>query len=210
MSVLISLAEKVIDKWGWPIMMAITVIVVAWLQRKPLAHLISRVRKFKWLELSVPTDQVASSTASVVEQMLTEATGPTVTDAEAAIKRQLEVLKSSAEREFYLTRHLAVSLTINSFLSLYMDLFGSQITALFLINGTADIGMPTVELQAVYDAARNGFPEIHATRTFEQWLGYLVEIGFVERKTESVKTTDLGREFMRWLVGSRRPPLKYG
>ncbi|MCZ8076013.1 MAG: hypothetical protein O9341_17985, partial [Paucibacter sp.] len=70
------------------------------------------------------------------------------------------------------------------------------------LSGTQQ-GLPKQVAMSSYTDAKLAFPEIYATRSFEQWIGYLVNINLVRIDGDSYDITQHGSDFLKYLVDAR-------
>jgi hypothetical protein len=96
----------------------------------------------------------------------------------------------------------------------YRLIFGSQIVALKGLNVTGQ-GLVTVFENLFETAKTNPANEaIHKERTFDQWLQFLLNTGYVTRVEGSdpplLQITPFGRQFLQWMVLFAVPEIKAG
>ena len=159
--------------------------LLAWIYRRAVSNLIGRVRKVGFGETSVDVTPVIAELQRHAEEgtllRLTQALAPLpdspfqqfVRNAVATNSEQLQ-LHGAEERATYYLRVLALLGVLYEFERVYRMIFGSQIELM----RSAVPGPVTAETaRRLYDRApvRTALPDF----TFEQWLGFLVETGWL-------------------------------
>ncbi|HEY0786669.1 MAG TPA: hypothetical protein VGD62_12425, partial [Acidobacteriaceae bacterium] len=119
-----------------------------------------------------------------------------MTDIENSLA-SLGLPRAGLETNRLVIRHLAVTQILYSFERLYRLIFGSQITAMRLLNLSGP--HPSKVLRPIYDKAVTQSPEYFSTYTFEAWLGFLLQSVAITRMDEDLYLiTHLGRGFLEW------------
>jgi len=77
----------------------------------------------------------------------------------------------------------------------YNIIYGSQISLLRKLSGFAE-GIPYKNVETHFEEAKNNFPEYYKNWTLKQYLNYLVESKFVERKGNDLLITKRGTDFL--------------
>ena len=117
--------------------------------------------------------------------------------------RSLGLPVSSDEPSEILLRHLAIVNIGFKFEQIYRVIFGSQITALRVVNETGPHKMDV--LRPYYDGARDSDPKFYGNYTFEQWLGFLVRENLIEITDGTCSITEFGKEFLIYLAQTNLP-----
>jgi hypothetical protein len=123
---------------------------------------------------------------------------------EQFIKSELERLgftASDAETTEVLVRQLATQLCVSHFERVYRLIFGSQISALDLLNTSGPL-LADVIKSIFFTTAGNFEPDFYQNFTFEQWLSFLVASSLVAREDDTLRITVVGRDFLVWTVNA--------
>lgn len=89
----------------------------------------------------------------------------------------------------------------------YRSIFGSQIAALKRLNVSP---LSRQELQPIYDAAVNAAPSFYRDYPFEAWLAFLKLQELIVEANDSFSISDLGEDFLRYILYQRYPEEKFG
>jgi hypothetical protein len=116
------------------------------------------------------------------------------------------VAASNASEEIkraWLIRGAAIARLERAHEMTYRLIMGSQIALLLQANTGAnfDVGVA----RAIYDEAKAKYPEIYKTFEFETWLNWPANTGLMKIDRDALKSaitiTDVGRDFLHYLVG---------
>ena len=109
-------------------------------------------------------------------------------------------------REGALTTLLAAALAREWLEQINFLIFGSQLVFLRTLNERPP--MSPEEIRTIYQEAADNesYSEVYPSFTFEQWLGFLEGIGFIEIVDEGrYRITTAGRAFLKFLVARGYP-----
>ena len=139
---------------------------------------------------------------SRADEILRAPVSQLLAEQEESIRAGLEQLgvADPAERENLLVCDLAHS-KLREFLErIYQELWGSQLSALQLINQhSAEIAPDAVRL--FYEEAKKEWPELYREYPFEEWFAFLADAELVSpAEDEKVAITLWGRELLTYLV----------
>ena len=122
---------------------------------------------------------------------------------EKRIKEDLENrnLSNPQEKIDVLVRHLAVYQLSYVFEYLNLAIYGSQISILQHLN-SKPLGETLDAIRPFYTRAAEKYSETYTNYPFEDYLNFLVNLGFIQEKDERYLLTALGRDFLVYLVSS--------
>lgn len=114
-----------------------------------------------------------------------------------------ELLRTSSDvrqhgPENILVNALATTYTGLAFEQIYIQIFGSQISAIKALQdlgGSGDIS----NLRTWYNVGEILHPEVYAKYTFEQWRDWLISTGLIAVQDEVVSLTDAGLQFYPYI-----------
>lgn len=117
------------------------------------------------------------------------------------------------EREQIMARAFAERLIALSFERIYRNIFGSQIEAVAKANIVG--GTTMTELKALFEQYQKLYPDIHRTRTFEQWFGWLTAENLIEEvdgmgASKIIRPTQVGEDFLHYILSQGLPYQKNG
>lgn len=139
---------------------------------------------------------------SVADEILRVPPSQLLAQEEQSIRESLEQLgvTDPAERENLLVRDLAQSKLRGSFEGLYQESWGSQLSALQLINQHSGEIAPDL-VRSFFEGAKKEWPEQYGEYSFDEWFEFLVEAQLVSRIEDGkVAITLQGRELLTYLV----------
>lgn len=139
---------------------------------------------------------------SVADEILRAPASQLLAQQEQSIKENLAQLgvTDPVERENLLVRELAQAKLRESFERLYQELWGSQLSALQLINQhSGEIAQD--QFRFAYEEAKKEWPDQYGEYSFEAWFEFLVDAELVSpTEDEKVAITLQGRELLTYLV----------
>lgn len=136
----------------------------------------------------------------------------TALEEEQKIKQQLgeSGLKTDEDKTPVLTRALANTRVELEFNKIAQIIFGSQITLLVEIVGSK-VGIQKSQAEVVFEQAQKTYPDLHANRNFSEWFSYLRVCNLAIITTDDqVDITQVGKDFLKYLVDSRSAHNRWG
>jgi hypothetical protein len=190
---------------AWPSVVLILGLVAIFVFRQPLSRFIDRARKVGkcGVEAGPPGQEVGVGIKpSPADELLKVFDNTLLVQREQFICAELDRqgIKQTAERERVLVRHLAGLSIAQSFEAAYSYIWGSQLAVLQFLNSAGAAGVAVDQIQPWYQSAASQSPDLYASYTFDQWLGYLESHSLIRRAAGAVAITLEGREFLRFLI----------
>jgi hypothetical protein len=207
---------------SWPIV----ALVICWMFRSSICTFLEKIAHLKAAGLEVTThlavaaqpepldtqEELAGEALSIpreatdVRLRAVRSYGDRIPGLQNKITRIAEDLTSlgltnaNPETIQLLVRHLAVTQILLNFEFTYRIIFGSQISALKILNVTGSRARSYVE--DLYSAAKEKYSTFYGTYSFADWLRFLVERNLVEvdENQAQVSITDQGRDLLTWIV----------
>lgn len=209
--------------WGW-----IVALILGWLALrafKPSIHgFLQRANKFsagKFAAEASPSQQIAEGKDSAAnkKQLLgtyeeIQATIEpfrfgAVKNTSKEIKQRLEELQLTPDQLKQLMADTsAVIVMVIDFENTFSLIYGSQIVALQDLNSVP--GRRAEEARGFYERGVKASPELYQNYSFDQWLGFMKSKGLINQDGDVVGITDAGRDFLRYMVQTGKPPFKPG
>lgn len=182
--------------------------------RGPLARLIDRTTKVTKEGATFDRPQEASEIQAKplsFDELMKQPISASALNREQVIKQALEnfALKTDQERISVLTRSLAINRTDSEFANIAHTIFGSQLGLLVkLASGRS--GVSKAEADHLFIQAQESFPDLHGSRTTDEWLKYLVISELISIQGETIDITQYGSDFLKFLVDARLAYDRYG
>jgi hypothetical protein len=202
--------EKLIEYGMWPLAVVVIALVTLTMFRQPISALIGRARKigaagtaidFSDASLNERQQMQAQTTNVPAKQIENHSLGPasaSIADIEAAIIERMSSLNEGDDSKTKrMVRALSVTILQKEFETIYRTIFGSQLELLLRANA-GGIGDPAA--RELFENAKNVFPNVHQTATFEMWLSFPLNTRLIERRQDLLVATPRGKEFMQYLV----------
>ncbi len=199
---------------SWPAPVAVIVIVALSLFRKPLIGFIERAHHVKGPGVEVTaakqdetksvatTEAVAPITAVAMPQPLIKFDSVLVRRVAEGLKQQVDSQfgDNPSQREKYLIDIAADAIAATAYEYIYSLIYGSQLVALRDLNSAGVV--PIADLNPYFETAKQTYPTLYQNDTFERWFGWLAEVTMlVERRdTESVVVSEVGRDFLQFVI----------
>lgn len=123
----------------------------------------------------------------------------------------LKAVDAPADRERILVRHLAWLNLQVSFEGVYNTIWGSQISALQVVNQSGAAGAPPEMLRMWYEFGEASTPARYTDYGFEKWLGFMQGMYLVETGADgNTRITTYGNEFLMYMIRNRYSFYKEG
>lgn len=218
------------------IIIPLVVLILGLAFKKPLSHVLMNMKRWKlpWVGEVETKDSLPQVAQKPLESAISEA-GPTKAPASPnaptdpakgaagpsmypvelieqvinSIQDKLAAAKVTGQaRENLLIEWAGDGLLAASFERTYRMIFGSQMEALLLANGAG--GVSADALRTMFDNAKQRFPNIHSTRTFEQWVGFILAQSLIEVTPGSdgkfFRILPYGRGYLHYFVSAQLQP----
>lgn len=211
-----------IDLLRWPAVILVIGVVAIFAFRTPLGSVIGRLKRVKAPGIEAEAaEQTQAQAQTQAHAPMVGPTGQLMTSSAANDSMVSELLKERAKvilkdpivtstpqgdaRDDLLAKHLAAFQVAVGFERIYQHIFGSQIQAIRLANRHMGVSMQDLnKLFVDSDVADDIFG-------FENWMNYIHEYAqFVTVDGNMVIATELGREFLKYLVQMRYSDKDWG
>ena len=195
--------------FSWPLAIILISIGFFFIFHKGLSSLISRISKIgrEGLEATPPTtiSSQKSSTEEKLsyEQLMKAFDSVVLREQEENIKKELENFTFPGEQEKInvLVKYLASTRIALRFSYTEKSIWGSQIRILEFLNSKVD-GATEEEVKAFYDIAAKAFPETFSNYSFDKYINFLTSHILIVKKNSNLLITNLGRDFLTYLVNT--------
>lgn len=199
----------IISALAWPVCGVVVVLGALYMFKRDIGGFISRLKSITTPRGSVDTTALAPqeppppAPTSAADELLRSFDNQLLLEQENMILASLQEghIQVPAERERVLVRLLASAHITARFESAYHLIFGSQLSALEVLNQSEPQGLTEPALQAFYDLAKAVQPQFYTTYTFADWLGYLTAWLLVTPSVNGfLHITLFGKEFLKYIV----------
>jgi hypothetical protein len=204
--------ETLLPYLPWPATALVFALVFTAFFRRQIGEFLGRVTEFWWMKAAPPAPQpapkeISKELPSEPPKQVTDSNQITITPLQAPvfldIDQKLSKLGFTAEVE---RKYLIHSVVEAQFMMHYMRaarfVFGSQLGLLTQANGVGG-AVPLPQAKEMYTQAAKQFRDIYRNFSFDNWLGFLTNNNFIVVQQDKVVVTDLGRDFMHYLVNNR-------
>ena len=181
---------------------------------KPIARLIDRISGASkgGITFERPQDgaDVTPHPLSFVEIMKLPIS-PSALEREQTMEKQTQslALKNESEKISVLTRVLAHTQVELEFTRIANTIFGSQVTLLVQLVGTKN-GISRQQGEVIFEQAQKSFPDLHNGKQFDNWFAYIQASNLATIIDNQIDITQLGKDFLKFLVDSRIAHNRYG
>ncbi len=177
-----------------------------------VGRLIDRIKSVSQAGISFTGSQEPreeNSTGWSFSEVMAQPITATELSRENLIKSRLDDFKTDEERITALTRSLAVTRIAHEFSEIANNIFGTQLNLLNHISSAPDaVSMRYANAQ--FEDAKTKFPELHENRNTEGWLAYLRHNELIITDGERVDLTQHGKDFLKYLIDTRKNYFRYG
>lgn len=198
--------EGIIKAIDWPHLAFLFAVFFVLLFRKPLFGLISRITSIDKSGIKAsqtPEAQREKQKKESVQQLLL-AIGDSIVlqDIEGRIRADLKKkgLETEGDTIKVLIKHLAGTKVFLEFEQLHNLIFGSQIILLKKLNEVAGQGKPIEFVENHFENVKGLFPEQLGDWSLEQYLAFLVRRLLITTKGNISHITNLGVEYLTWMI----------
>jgi|WetSurMetagenome_2_1015567.scaffolds.fasta_scaffold56119_2 hypothetical protein len=192
---------------AWPAAFLIIGIFFIIFFRKDISMLLARTEKIGKDGLVASTSELQKSDEkqSTAEELMRQFDSIVLLEQEKAIKSDLDSRGTlePAETIDVLIRHLATTQITLLFEYINTLIWGSQIALLNYLNSKPQ-GEIIAALRPFYDFAAQFHPDVFENYLFEQYMNFIVSHKLIVQQTERYFITNLGKEFLRYLVATGR------
>jgi hypothetical protein len=198
----------------WPVAIVIICYIFMRIFRPSIEALLGRVREIGPSGLKATPNQVQGS-ADVkkmpIDELMKEFENPLLKEREVAIHNDLDKrgISNDADKLRFLTRYLAVTQLSLTFEIVYQLIWGSQIYILEHLN-TIRMGDSSVNIKEnFYDDAVKRYPAYFTNYSYENYIGFLKNSGFVTEQNGNLLITTAGVEFLQYLARTGRSAARF-
>ena len=148
--------------------------------------------------------QLKKNNSNVQELLERIGNSSVITELEKRIIAELKEkdLEIEGDTDKVLLRHLAGTQLVLEFEKIHQIIFGSQIQFLQQINTLGAQGVPQEYLSEYYENVIHRFPDSFKNWSQDQYFSFLFSKFLLVKKAEYISLTDLGREYLLWIVRS--------
>jgi hypothetical protein len=145
------------------------------------------------------------------QQLVQVFDSPVLLEREKNIKNDLQKrgLQHEGETIDVLVRYLAQSQLINTFEEAYRTIFGSQIFLLKLANQSRGSGLMAYAVAAHFTNVQKSFAPVFDQWTPEQYVAFLLSTGLLTSGSNAYYITNLGVDFLEWMVKAGIPEQRH-
>jgi len=203
-----------VDSLIWPLVVVIISIAAIIILRPAFMHLVDRISKAGKNGITFERPQEGESPQqpvfSFVDLMKLPITA-SVLEREKAIEKNFQSfdLKDETEKVSALIRALAFSRIEAEFNNISHVIFGSQLNLLVQLSGTPHC-LTLLQVESLFKLAQNNYPAIHANRTLNDWLNYLLVTNLITQSNDVIDITQYGKDFLKYLVDARLAYERHG
>lgn len=198
---------KIIGLFAWPLVALIGGIFIFIFFRKEVSSFINRIRsvgKGSIETTSGAREEAAAKTGNTARREFMENPQSVVlSEQEQRIKADLisRGLESNNKDTIdVLVRELAQTQLDNAFLDTYYLIYGSELRLLQHLNSITGAAYTDGQLSRYVDVVRAQFPNRPNIESRESFMSVLVVSNLVTRNDNGYFITELGREFLAWIV----------
>lgn len=202
--------EEILQNLGWPHFSFLFAVIFLFVFKKPLSSFISRVKSIDKSGVktsATPEAQREEDKKEAVQELL-DAIGTSIVlkDLEDRIKSDLleRGLETNGDTITVLIKLLAAAKILLGFEQIHNLIFGSQIFLLKKLNEVAGQGKPKEFIDSHYQNVQELFSEQLGSWTLEQYLSFLLNRSLITIADNSYHITNLGVEYLTWIVRSGR------
>lgn len=194
----------------WPSTVAVIAIVAMLIFKKPISEFIVRIQQIDRSGIKAPSQESRVNESSESDKnsrtfsdFMDSGTSPMTKRHEKSLREDLAKIKTENDEEkiTLLIRALVRQQLKTTYNNINNVIFGSQLDLLTQVN-SFKLGVKEKYIHECFEKAKKGFPEFHAPTTYESYSGFLFRSGLLIRESENIEISDLGLDFLKYLVDS--------
>jgi len=195
---------KILEIIKWPLVGIVAIVCF----RRCIAAFINRARGLKYSGVEIQAGPLPQDPAEVkvgsADKLLQALDSPVLLKSEKVIRDFLakEGINTSDDKEKVLIRHLAASQLTLVFTRIDFLIYQSQLKILEFLNSNPSA--PRQMAENIYNTASAFYPKILKDYPFEKYLGFLKTNNLIHEEEEILSITEIGREFLAFLIRTRR------
>lgn len=122
---------------------------------------------------------------------------------QADIEQRISTAANAAQpnnREAFLLKVIGIGAIAYTYDTIWWSIYGSQL--LFLLDLNRHHGMlPVNKAREYYDKAKNDFPQVYSTYSFDGWVTYMVsQLLIIRYASDMIEITHRGKDFLKYLL----------
>lgn len=176
---------------------------------KPITGFLKQMKHVKAgpIEAGAGPQLPASEAKNALDEVMRTFDSPLLVEQEEHIRKDLRARSLTApdDREKSLVRALASTQIGAAFVLVHTAIFRSQVDLLNYLNPRTATPTPISEAEPFYEEGRARTPSNYETRSFAEWLEFLVASQLVLRQADTIVITERGRGYLRFVVDSGLP-----
>ena len=198
---------------SWPVAAIIITCFALLLFRKSIARLIDRVKDIRapGFRANAGVQDTSSPEVgpSVSNEFARQHDDPLLVKRKNSICTELGLGQDHTQKENNLLGIIAAHSIALQFEKTYQSIFGSQLSALVIINSTAG-GVQFGDIEPLYIQAAAQHKEFYATYSSEQWLTYIERESLIIGKDGKIIITLEGTAFLKYIIHRGYTLYKFG
>lgn len=200
----------------WPITIASISVICTLILRPALIRLLDRTTKISKDGLIAEGSEKNQEQAEVkfpltFEEVMSLPVSISIQNREQIIKKELHDINiQDQSKTISLLIRVISNLRVESEFKIISNIiFGSQLELLVNISGTQS-GVQLPFAVSIFESAKSIYPERHAERTFDQWIGFLMSHALISIEKENIDITQYGKDFLKYLIDSKEAHRRAG
>lgn len=202
-----------IDIVNWPVATTILGGLAIFAFRPALSRLVDRLQSAS--KDGIKFDRPQSSSPPQIPltfiELMNLPLSPSAALREQEITDQLHQwqIQEPSQQAAALARALARTYVNFEFSVIANTVFGSQVLILEHLTSEPQ-GLAIADANDVYALAQSQSPELHAERTAEEWINYMIVRRLITAAEDSIAITQYGRDFLKFLIDESLTFPRYG
>jgi hypothetical protein len=188
---------------AWPGAFLILGLVFIFVFKKAIFSLLMKIQKISKEGIQTGSIiQTQENTKSSADELMKAFDSVVLLEGETLVKKDLESRGLDDKKAIdILSRHLVATQLALRFEHIYSNIWGSQINLLKYLNGRVPYGDTAENIKSIfYDSAAIIYPEVYNNYPFETYLYFLTSKTLIIRADNIYNITNLGRDFLIYLV----------
>lgn len=202
--------EEIIKALSWPHFTFLFALIFLFIYKKQIETFMSRIASIdkNGIKISpMPEAQREKDKTEAVQELLL-AIGDSIVlrDIEGRIKTDLESrgLETNGDTIKVLIKHLGAAKVLLDFEQIHNLIFGSQIYLLKRLNEVIGQGLSKEDINAHFNRIQKKYNEDFIDWSMDQYMTFLIGRSLVTVENETYHITNLGVEYLTWMMRNGR------
>ena len=194
---------------SWPL----TALIIFYFLKTPMSEILRNIKKFSYGGAEILTNQQKLNNAEIdlsseltgnsnIEKILKMFSNTSNTFAAQVLENETKIdeITNPQTKINLLENYSKLLIIIKTAEKIYSSIYGSQIRILQRLNHSKS--EKTEDLKFYFNNAKKVYPKVYNDYSYENYLHFLVNYSLIQINDDIATITDVGRDFLRYIIES--------